>query len=278
LVDGGYIHAPGLIGEKCKTFIDRDEGCAMTDWLRVNLELAKITGKTKYLDMADRILANHYVTNQFENGGFGHRRMLSDNVGAIGFGNYHQEATWCCEYHGTMGYELLKPFVLSKPNDETVQIYFALDFTLPTITSATEWIQKSDQILSQTITVKDTSVKKLLVRIPDWATSLTDSNSKVFETENAYAVVPIPADGKTIIIYHGGVVVENRRCQSNTEKTGDMALRYGPKLLVCPEETQKIRIVLPEELSNLTKNGFTVQGQLTPDAPVTEFVVLSWVT
>ena len=74
LVEGGYINPAGGIPEKCRVKFGRDEGCAIVDWLRLNLELARVTGKARYWAMAERTLHNHFLQNQSPKGGFGHRQ------------------------------------------------------------------------------------------------------------------------------------------------------------------------------------------------------------
>ena len=65
----------------------RDEGCAIADWLRLNLALGRVTGKARYWAMAERTLHNHFLQNQTPKGGFGHRDMLCDKDGVYGFGD-----------------------------------------------------------------------------------------------------------------------------------------------------------------------------------------------
>jgi hypothetical protein len=103
LVEGGYINPAGGIPEKCRVKFGRDEGCAIADWLRLNLELARVTGKARYWAMAERTLHNHFLQNQSSKGGFGHRGLLCDDDGVYGFGKGIEESTWCCTYHGELG-------------------------------------------------------------------------------------------------------------------------------------------------------------------------------
>ncbi len=271
LVDGGYIAPPGGIYEICRPIYNTDEGCAVVDWLRLNLELAKVTGNAKYWNMAERVMQNHFLANQYGTGGFGHRAMESDQVATTGFGPYIAEATWCCDMHGTMAFELIKPFLLNRAK-EKIEVNFALDFTSPAMDSVTQWIKNPGQIMSQTITVKDSSLKKLLVRIPDWAEQIADSSDKPLPTENGFAVVSFRPGQATTIIYQGDVMVENRRCGRAAAELGGIALRYGPKVLVLPDHVKKPKIVLPVSV----ENGFTVSCQPENGSPATD-VQLKWI-
>jgi DUF1680 family protein len=100
LVQGGYINPAGGILEKCHVKFRRDEGCAIADWLRLNLALGRVTGKPRYWAMAERTLHNHFFQNQATKGGFGHRRVHCDDQGVLGFEGRIEESTWCCTYHG----------------------------------------------------------------------------------------------------------------------------------------------------------------------------------
>ena len=127
LVTGGYINPAGGILEKCRPVYYRDEGCALTDWLRLNLRLARITGRPRYWDMAERVLYNHLLQNQFDNGGFGHRKMIKGANGILGFAEKLEEATWCCCYHGLLAFQILKQYIVSM-DSEGLHLPLAVDF------------------------------------------------------------------------------------------------------------------------------------------------------
>ena len=128
LVHGGYINPAGGILEKCQVKFARDEGCAIVDWLRLNLALARVTGNTRYWAMAERMLHNHFLQNQTSKGGFGHRQVLCDDDGAYGFGKNIEESTWCCCYHGELGFINLRHHLLARSGG-VLTCNFALDFT-----------------------------------------------------------------------------------------------------------------------------------------------------
>jgi len=179
LVNGGYVDPAGGVLEEARIGYSRDEGCAETDWLRLNLELFKITGQSQYLDMADRLINNHFLINQNASGGFGHRFILNDKEGVIGFANYSQEATWCCDFHGTLGFELLKPYV-AQIDDQGLKVNFLMDFTAHiTSKSGSRWNirsvaklpKDSDTIKEQVVNINSSPKDsiRLFVRLPDWA-------------------------------------------------------------------------------------------------------------
>ncbi|MBN2294489.1 MAG: glycoside hydrolase family 127 protein [Pirellulales bacterium] len=84
-----------VLNRQCK----RDEGCTISDWLRLNLVLWQLSGKGCYLDEAERCLKGHFIYNQYPNGGAGHRVLHLVNGRTVGFGDTGEEAWWCCSKH-----------------------------------------------------------------------------------------------------------------------------------------------------------------------------------
>ncbi|NIA14054.1 MAG: hypothetical protein GWP08_08230 [Nitrospiraceae bacterium] len=75
----------------------RDEGCSEADFLRLSLQLWRVTGKMDYLERAEHCLVNQFYANQFETGDFGHHVYFADGVAPFqGVGR----AWWCCTMHG----------------------------------------------------------------------------------------------------------------------------------------------------------------------------------
>ena len=69
--------------------IEADEPCTTGDWLRFCLLLWRATGKSRYLDDAERTLLNHLFFNQLPNGGYSSTCNLEQGFRGI-------EAWWCC--------------------------------------------------------------------------------------------------------------------------------------------------------------------------------------
>lgn len=87
------MNPAGGILEKCHVEYERDEGCGIADWFRLNLALGKATGNPRYWAMAERTLQNHFLQNQHPNGGFGHRYVLTDSDGVYGCEKRNYEST-----------------------------------------------------------------------------------------------------------------------------------------------------------------------------------------
>ncbi len=94
-----YRLPTGGVKEVLKANCNADEGCAVADWLRLNLSLWRLTGRPCYLDEAERCLKGHFLFQQFENGGAGHRYFHQLEGQPVAFKGLREEAWWCCGEH-----------------------------------------------------------------------------------------------------------------------------------------------------------------------------------
>jgi DUF1680 family protein len=94
-----HLLPTGGVKEMLEPKCDRDEGCAEADWLRLNLSLWRLTGEGRYLDAAERSLKNHFIYQQFPNGGAGHRLLHQVDGQPVAFKALSEEAWWCCGEH-----------------------------------------------------------------------------------------------------------------------------------------------------------------------------------
>lgn len=74
----------------------RNEGCAIADWIMVNLNAGLITGDDSAYAKAEHSLWNGFAFNQWITGSFGSREIT-----AAGYGLRHlEECVWCCVHDG----------------------------------------------------------------------------------------------------------------------------------------------------------------------------------
>ena len=249
---GGYVWPNGGVGEKFKPKDDRDEGCAEADWLRLNLRLWADTGKSCYLDAADRLLHNEYLSNQFASGGYGHRKLECDAVGLDALLKPHQEATWCCDFHGALGYVYLKSY-LATGDAAGIRLNFPIDFSAVVNAAGSAWQLACKVVESKPglplvckVSLQPTSPKaatRLLVRVPDWATEVnalsTDGKKLALKADGDHVVSTPPLSGSTELklIFQKNLIVEDRKMQPVALPSGpftvlhDVVLRDGPDLL-----------------------------------------------
>ncbi len=249
LVIGGYINPAGGILEKCQVKFTRDEGCAIADWLRLNLALGRVTGKARYWEMAERTLHNHFLQNQTSKGGFGHRNMLCDKEGVYGFGNSSEEAVWCCTFHCQLGFVNLRSHVINRSEVDLI-CNFALDFTARyadgTSVSEIRPAAAVGEVMRQRILLDGLPAMVLRVRLPYWADGVTavakDGSALPLVTKNGFCATTRPVSEATFI-YAGGIYAEDRHCKRLPAGpvTGEACvIGYGPKLLAAQGRTAAV--------------------------------------
>jgi DUF1680 family protein len=251
LVQGGYINPAGGILEKCRvSYVRRlcDEGCAIADWLRLNLALGRVTGNTRYLAMAERTLQNHFLQNQTPKGGFGHRSAFADEQGVYGLRRGQQESTWCCTFHGQLGFlELRKHLIWRSGNLLTIPL--VLDFTakeqVGTTTSVLRPPSNANQVAWQRISLAGQPASLVRVRLPQWADGVVASTGSgknlELEIKDCWCTTAVPVTDVEFI-YSGGVYAEDRRCNRLPDGPKDgqaFVIGYGPRLLAADGTSAK---------------------------------------
>ncbi|MDD3169910.1 MAG: glycoside hydrolase family 127 protein, partial [Eubacteriales bacterium] len=156
-------HWENAIGDVCESlpYSRRNEACATSDWMMMNLWSAYINNDDKAYAEAEHILWNAVFFNQIITGGSGHRSVAPWGYTTKEF----QEAWWCCTETAILGMsEYAKHAVTFK--DGTLRINFLIpgEYTDGdmTVTISTMWPAKADT----TITVKGCP-DPIYVRIPE---------------------------------------------------------------------------------------------------------------
>ncbi|MBN1395971.1 MAG: glycoside hydrolase family 127 protein [Pirellulales bacterium] len=255
-VRGGFVWPIGGTGEKWHVFFHNDEGCALSDWLRFNLELWRYTGDAKYLKMAERLLRNQYAANQSANGSFGGRFFDGDWAGPIGakpharFGAFH-EGDACCNFHGPLGLYHLKSY-LACGSKRGVFVNFPFDFTATVKASGGDWrvsvhtisSPKNDEttveVKLKPVDIRDDARTTLWVRPPDWAKSLEriDFNGKELapQTENGYRRVDgdFRTGGIVKVVLRTGLTMEKYRFGKIAPRSGEITRVQGASFFAGP--------------------------------------------
>ena len=244
LVEGGYINPAGGIPEKCQLDKENqkgDEGCALADWLRLNLELGRVTGKSRYWDMAERTLHNHFLQNQTPSGGFGRRFFYCDQDGAYGFKGNQGEWTWCCTFHGQIGFVNLRSHLLER-SAAALTCNMAVDFTIKdaagTVVSEMLPSKAAGEVMRQHIRLEGQPAAVVRIRQPQWADAITavaaDGTALPLVAKDGFLATAKPVTDVEFI-YTGGVYAENRNCVRlpNGPVAGQpFVIGYGPKIFV----------------------------------------------
>ena len=303
-MQGGFVWPLGGVGEHWHVSFPGDEGCSESDWLRFNLDLWRFTGQTRYLDVAERLLANQYATNQCPNGGYGMAHLDGDPAGPVATVEKIEEWPFCCSFHGPLGLFCLKGY-LAAGCERGVIVNFPASFTAPVKAAGREWTvsvcSKSDYVAGHTrmeieLAPRDKPAKArcaLWVRVPEWA-----SAAKVSASRNP---VPAPVEGgylrierdfgtgeKIEVDFQNSLRLEGRRFQKVQIASGkagttgykpilrEVAVLAGPELLFATAIKTGGRPVLLATVDAAGKLGFPVSGEgqlatvVLPSADATE--------
>ena len=255
-VRGGYVWPLGGVGEHFARSFFADEGCAESDWLRLNLDLWRFTGDVRYLDMAERLLWNEYLPNQSANGGFGTSYFECDADWPTVIQAAFQEGRGCCTFHGPLGLYFLKAYVATG-SDRGLFVNFPLDFTSVVKASGRDWqvtvksqagscAWRSRRLRSRwrRAARRNRSPWRFRVRVPGWArhVEVADEAGRTipFALQNGYLRIErsFLAGRKIAVTYSTGFALEGRRFEPIRPKPGeisrlrDVALLLGPDVLL----------------------------------------------
>jgi DUF1680 family protein len=164
LVESENWLVQGEIPEAFAPAIERDEGCAEADWLRLNLSLWRMTANPRYLDHAERTLFNGFFMNQHAGGDFGHLRLSATGLehGAV-------RAWWCCTLHGLRAFPAVFDAVF---RGEGSTLYYDLPVDGSGESGALRVDARSsleqDRRIQLTV-ARSGGVSALAVRVPAWA-------------------------------------------------------------------------------------------------------------
>ena len=120
-----HMWPTGGIPESFPNDTKADESCQCSDWIRLNLQLWRITGQAKYMDIAELALLNHYYFEQWLNGGFEYGAQLERGVRWF-------EMYFCCSMNGPRGLIDVAENIITHDQDTiSVNFLFAVQATVP---------------------------------------------------------------------------------------------------------------------------------------------------
>jgi rhamnogalacturonyl hydrolase YesR len=155
---------------------EQDEGCALADFVAVNLMMFQATGRDAYLDDAEHTLVNHLFMNQFHTGGFGHRRYAADVIGGKQWqgwaGKFGSENPGCCSMWGEWALGQLGRYIVTRSEGALeVNLYPSAAVDLPELGARIEIESDFPRMSKALLTVHcDKPLESALrLRVPDWA-------------------------------------------------------------------------------------------------------------
>jgi len=242
----------------------RDEGCAIADFLRLSLMLHRATGKTAYLERAERCLLNHLHFNQFSTGDFGHRVFFERGVApteSVG------RSWWCCTMHGYRAFaHVLASMVRVEGKVAHVDLYQDFDWSGEGLELAARYRAESPARSRLTVDVTKTPGEAALAfRRPSWAESVTvtaNGAPAALEGTEGYLALRVAAGDRVEVVFGHGAWLETRDGErlSLAEIEGGVEglLFVGPWLYVIDDGTEPLFfgepwkganvVLLPQEL------------------------------
>jgi hypothetical protein len=158
---------------------EEDEGCALADYVVVNLMMFQATGKDAYVEDAERTLVNHFFMNQFHTGGFGHRQYGTDVIGGKQWqgwdGKFGSENPGCCSMWGGWALGQIGRYVVTRNADGEgaieINLYPCAAVDLPELGARIEIESDFPRMSRASVTVHcDRPMKRALrFRLPAWA-------------------------------------------------------------------------------------------------------------
>lgn len=158
----------------------QDEGCALADYLVVNLMMFSVTSRDEFLEEAEHVLVNHLFMNQFVTGGFGHRLFAPDVIGGKGWqgwqGKFGSENPGCCSMWGQWGLGQAGRYIVTRQDgDVEINLFAAADVELPDLGTRLEIRSDFPAMRAAVVTVRCDRPEKFRLRLrrPAWAQEVT---------------------------------------------------------------------------------------------------------
>lgn len=150
---------------------EESETCADADWLRLNLQLWRVTGEVRYLEMAEHVLLNAIYFDQADTGAFTYRRGVQGRPGA--------SFDACCSSHGPRAMvEVLRHAFAGDPDSLSVNLFLDAHGRLivdgaPVEIETAAWHDSDTRTTGLRLTLGPGAARSFPVRfrVPEWAGS-----------------------------------------------------------------------------------------------------------
>jgi hypothetical protein len=196
---------------------NQDEGCALADYVILNLMMFRATGEDSYLDDAEHTLVNHFFMNQFHTGGFGHRGYATDVIGGRRWqgwnGRFGSENPGCCSMWGMWALGQAGAFVVTlEGNAIEVNLYPRASVDLPDFPARLEIESDFPRMRRALLTVhSDRPFRAALrLRVPAWADGVDvklngEAGAGRFETHRVVLDREWRSGDGVELTFHGGL-------------------------------------------------------------------------
>ncbi len=267
---------------------EENEACADADWLRLNLQLWRITGEERYLELAEQTLTNQIPFAQASNGAFCYMRGLQNRSG--------NAFDVCCSHHAPRAIWEVMRYVFTTKTD-AISVNFLIDATARVQLGDHELTIKSRRTVEEgavclELTLHDNlpAVFAVNVRVPAWA-----GQAELAVNGQPFLAGDRPGFASVDRVWHDGdqltVRLPNRvsfirgqRLGMHTLHAEDVAVLLGPRIFclsdlhnptvnqnlvrlqVKSEDSSGFKVCTPDRLEaeGVTPDGITVPLVFTP--------------
>ena len=251
LITGGV---PEFFGNHSGNEGYRDEGCSEADFLILCYQLWELTGKRKYLELAEYSLVNHMFYNQFNTGDFGAHPIQHD----YGFitSNADGRAWWCCNYHGLNALAETQDVIFSQKEDTTtVNLFFNAVLDTEEIRITIDEMDFSSFSYRITVENKEDQEVTLALRKPGWSDKtgiLREGQSLDVNEQDGYMHLRILEGHHSYIVEFNPVLkLYDTEKQEYNPLPGEGVFRaamvYGPYLLGIDNGFSPLYLAEPSE-------------------------------
>ncbi len=224
----GNIMIHGAVPEEFYPDGRRDEGCGITGWMGLNLQLWEATRELEYLEQAERTAFNGFPFNQFASGDFGNHVMTP-----TGTSYERTRAWWCCTQSGLRAFHDV--FAAAFHSADGVLFY---DLPVDGQGRSEGLVARADSTLAENGAVSieilkaDGARRALAVRKPGWAAKVEVSSGEP-EARGGYLHISRAwrAGDKLTVRYE-----MLTRAVRDEGRPGQVALFHGPWLLGVDEK------------------------------------------
>lgn len=249
ILDNGFVLANGDVSE-CLPRSHRNEGCAIADWVMLNLYHGYIYDDDEAYAIAEHALWNSLYFNQFVTGGFGHRSFAKR-----GYLTYIEEAWWCCtQTAGLCFAEIARHTATVKGGKLKLNFLIPGRYTLPgdvTVSVTTGYPTKAYTVVEVSGTKEEIDV-----RIPSFIKQVsikrveTDFGYKLFIDGKMGHYTEAQEDG--YVLKYGPMIIApmiyNWRINTNLPENNTVPVGYVRESM--PDSTYQLMLDQPDE------NGF----------------------
>ena len=213
---------------------EENEACADADWLRLNLQLWRLTGEPRFLDFAEQTLINQIPFAQATNGAFCYLRGLQNRSGAA--------FDVCCSHHAPRAlWEAMRYAVTAEPGLLSINLFLDATATLPfghgtvTVVSRTR-TEPEAFVVDLELATPSPAAFTVRVRVPAWAgeaaLSVNGRPSERSEQDGAVAVEGTWNDGDRLAIRYAirARLLRGHRLGEHVIHPDEAAVLHGPRV------------------------------------------------